>query len=589
MAINNNEINDLQHPAPGGSGSRKVVLYGYSRLWSTTLKRKCSMTTTTTARAATAPAHPGTPGFPSVHPTARRRQAAGKVDLLKLAKREVLPVTLRELAALYQAANPDQYPLMLNVRKWLDDFGLGDVCAWDITREQLQAGATWMKDSLAYKAGSINRDLSQIGSLYRHAIATKICPENFTSPTLRLQREPEAARVVEPATPEEWAAIRREAANAKDRRFCLFVWLVMDTGCRRSEITERTWSEFSLGDEQTAPHLTLPGSVTKTGKPRRVYFSQETADLLRRLRPAEKYRGALAFTSTRRIDKPNDYRKPWARLTARIGRGGLHVHDLRHMVAADLLKRGEGVAQVAHALGNSARVLEARYGHLDDAHTQKMQASRLGTDTHLPPAELPAVVEARQRQARARRRRAPPTPSPKRSACSWSPRKRCAPRWPPPRPWPACAWRPPRANKGSANENACRPDRCRPGGLRHHGGSEPAGRGSRLRTPITCAAGPDCDAKWEAAQVWIVTHAGFKLQTATAVTLQTFGPSTAVEQSTSLAVTMIREPDGPGRYRIRGEMTCGNPFGCTPDRATRCWTSAARSPPRAPRDGCHSG
>lgn len=83
--------------------------------------------------------------------------------------------------------------------------------------------------------------------------------------------------------------------------------------------------------------------------------------------------------------------------------------------------------------------------------------------------------------------------------------------------------------------------------------------------PLTCAIGPDCDAKWEAAQLWIVKHAGFKLQTVTNVVLQTYGPSTVVEQSTSLAVTVTREPDSPGRYRIWVRMSCGNPFGCTPE------------------------
>lgn len=83
--------------------------------------------------------------------------------------------------------------------------------------------------------------------------------------------------------------------------------------------------------------------------------------------------------------------------------------------------------------------------------------------------------------------------------------------------------------------------------------------------PLTCATGPDCDAKWDAAQLWIVNHAGFKLQTATNVVLQTFGPSTATNDSTRLAVTVTREPDSPGRMRIRIKASCGNPFGCTPD------------------------
>jgi hypothetical protein len=85
------------------------------------------------------------------------------------------------------------------------------------------------------------------------------------------------------------------------------------------------------------------------------------------------------------------------------------------------------------------------------------------------------------------------------------------------------------------------------------------------RTVPTCTAGADCDAKWEAAQLWIVNHAGFRLQTSTGVVLQTFGPSTVTRDSTRLAVTATREPDGPKHFRIVARVGCGNPFGCTPE------------------------
>jgi len=85
------------------------------------------------------------------------------------------------------------------------------------------------------------------------------------------------------------------------------------------------------------------------------------------------------------------------------------------------------------------------------------------------------------------------------------------------------------------------------------------------RTVPRCTTGADCTAKWEAAQVWIARHAGFKLQTVTDVLLQTSGPSYSMKDSRNLAVTVLREPDGPQRYRIVARISCGNPFGCMPD------------------------
>jgi hypothetical protein len=93
----------------------------------------------------------------------------------------------------------------------------------------------------------------------------------------------------------------------------------------------------------------------------------------------------------------------------------------------------------------------------------------------------------------------------------------------------------------------------------------PAQQEELNRTRPTCDAGPDCNAKWDAAQLWIVHHAGFKLQTNTNVILQTYGPSQATERSTSIAVTVTREPAGPHRFVLVAHMSCGNPFGCTPE------------------------
>jgi hypothetical protein len=86
----------------------------------------------------------------------------------------------------------------------------------------------------------------------------------------------------------------------------------------------------------------------------------------------------------------------------------------------------------------------------------------------------------------------------------------------------------------------------------------------------TCAAGADCDAKWDAAQRWVVKNAGFTLQTATPQLLQTHGPALIGGSATTLlAATVTREPDLPGRFRIVADINCGNPFGCHPE-----WQSA---------------
>lgn len=87
------------------------------------------------------------------------------------------------------------------------------------------------------------------------------------------------------------------------------------------------------------------------------------------------------------------------------------------------------------------------------------------------------------------------------------------------------------------------------------------------RTIPTCDGEQDCNVKWEAAQLWVVHNAGFKIQTATNVLIETYN---AVGGSSSIAVRVTKEPLGGGRYKIVVRTFCDNMFGCIPDR----WTAA---------------
>ena len=90
----------------------------------------------------------------------------------------------------------------------------------------------------------------------------------------------------------------------------------------------------------------------------------------------------------------------WQRLRKLIGRGdGFTLRDLRHMVAADLLKAGKGISQVSQLLGNSSLILHTRYGHLDDSGLREIQAERLGLADAPPAGEWSPVTEAKRRQA----------------------------------------------------------------------------------------------------------------------------------------------------------------------------------------------
>lgn len=82
---------------------------------------------------------------------------------------------------------------------------------------------------------------------------------------------------------------------------------------------------------------------------------------------------------------------------------------------------------------------------------------------------------------------------------------------------------------------------------------------ARRTTPI-CRSEKDCAAKWDAAQLWIVKNAGYKIQTATNVVIQTYN---SVNGDVGLQVQVTREPVGDGSYRIVALINCDNVFRCS--------------------------
>lgn len=78
----------------------------------------------------------------------------------------------------------------------------------------------------------------------------------------------------------------------------------------------------------------------------------------------------------------------------------------------------------------------------------------------------------------------------------------------------------------------------------------------------TCEGEEDCRAKWEAAQVWVTKNAGYKIQNATSVLIETYN---ATGGSVQLSVRVVKEPLGGGRYKFVVSTWCDNIFGCSPD------------------------
>jgi hypothetical protein len=82
---------------------------------------------------------------------------------------------------------------------------------------------------------------------------------------------------------------------------------------------------------------------------------------------------------------------------------------------------------------------------------------------------------------------------------------------------------------------------------------------SGMGNNVICKAG--CKDEWQRAQLWIVKHSKWKIQTATDVSIQTYNP---VGHDVSYGFSVTKEPMGADTFVINIEMVCGNALGCDP-------------------------
>jgi integrase len=303
------------------------------------------------------------------------RKLKHPVDLKAAADAASFPVpvdvTLAELVQAHSLAKP-RLELELRLRKWCDPVhGFGHESAWSISSERLQKAADALVEA-GYATSTVNRDIGALGQVFRWTIVNRrMAPLGFVSPTLSIKRFEEKIRYVA-SSEQDILSLRRAAKMGKDRLFTLFVWMLLDSGARKSELLQRSWQDLDIpGGKLIVPR-------TKNGDSRTLFFTPETMALAKRLKPALAVGSAdrLIFAGRNGIT-PICYRKKWSSLIGMLRRPDLRVHDIRHWVAASLLRNGVGVGVASQILGHRDQtMLLRRYGHLDHMSLQDAQQVR---------------------------------------------------------------------------------------------------------------------------------------------------------------------------------------------------------------------
>lgn len=268
-------------------------------------------------------------------------------------------LTFAELAHAHAIAVCDGSDL--RIKKWVCAFGL--LSAWALSCEQIEAAAQAMIDH-GYSPSTVNRDIGTIGSLYKWAKLKRLTPRGFRSPSLGVRRYEEKIRRVH-VEHEQLNQLRARAIAFSDRRFGCYVSLLIDTGARKSELLERKWADVDLEKQE------ILAPTTKNGTPRVLFFSDQTAALIKRVY-AKRNPESLLFEG-RVPGQPISFRRIWGIITREVGLSDLHMHDVRHAAAANLLRAGVTLGVAAQVLGHDPALLARRYGHLETASLKRAQ------------------------------------------------------------------------------------------------------------------------------------------------------------------------------------------------------------------------
>jgi len=234
---------------------------------------------------------------------------------------------------------------------------------------------------------TINRDIASIKACFNRAVDWGILPANPLAKVrkarvddclkVRYLSEAEEARLrtaIEER--EERRRAERDTANRwrAERGYVLLpslrdavftdhvkplILLSINTGCRRGELFDLTWSNVNL-DRRI---LTVTGATAKSRRTRHIPLNREATSVLLNWRAQSEDTSGLVFVNEQgeRFDRANS---SWRRLLAQAQITEFRWHDMRHHFASRLAMGGVDLNTIRELLGHSDYTMTLRYAHL---------------------------------------------------------------------------------------------------------------------------------------------------------------------------------------------------------------------------------
>lgn len=136
------------------------------------------------------------------------------------------------------------------------------------------------------------------------------------------------------------------------------VILALNTGLRRGELFQLSWSNVNLGSKQ----ITVASTTAKSKKARYIPLNNEALDTLKAW---HEQTGDNRYVFAGKDGDPlTDVKHSWASLLERAGIENFRFHDMRHDFASQLVMKGADLYVVKELLGHSTIQMTERYAHL---------------------------------------------------------------------------------------------------------------------------------------------------------------------------------------------------------------------------------
>lgn len=206
------------------------------------------------------------------------------------------------------------------------------------------------------KGSTLNRYITQLGSIFRYARRLRLLPRGHVPPTRGVEKAPEsndAERYLRREEVERLLAVAR-LVDQRWGKLPALILVAFHTGLRVGNLQALRWADVDLA------RRTLSVARTKNGSPLVAALTERAAAELARL-PGGRDPDALVFAGPH--GRPFHFRRLWSQTCREAGLPGRNFHQLRHGCGSELARQGVGQAQIMAVLGHRTLTASARYMH----------------------------------------------------------------------------------------------------------------------------------------------------------------------------------------------------------------------------------